>query len=111
MNIYFGTIGYIIISFPDNVTVLDSPIDSSNGCFFSVRLLSVLRGHLTSKDFYTRSYPLHYFLILFLEKWLSSGHLSNHISVLYSQLYNNLMRNGYGMSEAMTTYTNLLKEY
>ena len=48
--------------------------------FFSVRPLSVLRGHSvfssppqqpmteTSKDFYTRSYPLHYFLILFLEK-------------------------------------------
>ena len=32
VDIYFGTIGYIIISFPDNVTVLDSPIDSSNGC-------------------------------------------------------------------------------
>ena len=48
--------------------------------FFSVRLLSVLRGHRffhprhngqwppNSKDFYTRSYPLHYFLILKLEK-------------------------------------------
>ena len=47
--------------------------------FFSVRLLSVLRGHRffhprhngqwppNSKDFYTRSYPLHYFLILILE--------------------------------------------
>ena len=47
--------------------------------FFSVGLLSVLRGHSvfyprhngkrppTSKDFYTRSYPLHYFLILILE--------------------------------------------
>ena len=46
----------------------------------SVRLLSVLRGHSvfhpghngqwppTLKDFYTRSYPLHYFLILILEK-------------------------------------------
>ena len=49
--------------------------------FFSVRLLSVLHGHsgffhprhngqrrLTSKDFYTRFFPLHYFLILILEK-------------------------------------------
>ena len=49
--------------------------------FLSVRLLSVLRGHsvfssppqwpMTSdfeRIFYTRSYPLHYFLILFLEK-------------------------------------------
>ena len=48
--------------------------------FFSVRLLSVLRGHsfflpaTTANDlrlrrtFYTRSYPLHYFCILFLEK-------------------------------------------
>ena len=48
--------------------------------FFSVRLLSVERGHSffssrhngqwppTLKDFYTRSYPLHYFLILILEK-------------------------------------------
>ena len=48
--------------------------------FFSVQLLSVLRGHSffhphhngqwppTLKDFYTRSYPLHYFLILILEK-------------------------------------------
>ena len=41
--------------------------------FFSVRLLSVLRGHSvfsspTSKDFYTRSHPLHYFPILNLEK-------------------------------------------
>ena len=47
--------------------------------FFSVRHLSDLRGHSvffssqpqrppTSKDFYTRSYPLHYFLILILEK-------------------------------------------
>ena len=48
--------------------------------FFSIRLSSVLRGHsffsslpqgqwpLTSKDFYTRSYPLHCFLILILEK-------------------------------------------
>ena len=47
--------------------------------FFSVRLLLVLRVHSffhprhngqwppTSKDFYTRSYPLHYFLILILE--------------------------------------------
>ena len=45
---------------------------------FSIRLLSVLRGHsffssppqrpLTSKDFYTRSYPLHYFLILIFER-------------------------------------------
>jgi len=32
---------------------------------FAVRLLSVLRGH---SDFYTRSYPLHYFLTLILEK-------------------------------------------
>ena len=50
------------------------------GFFFSVRLLSVLRGHSvfhprnngqwppTSMDFYTRSYPLHYCLILILEK-------------------------------------------
>ena len=48
--------------------------------FFSVRLLSVLRDHSffhprhngqwppTSKDFYTRSYPLYYFLIFILEK-------------------------------------------
>ena len=48
--------------------------------FFNIRLLSVLRGYSffhprhndqrppTSKDFYTRSYPLHYFLILILEK-------------------------------------------
>ena len=48
--------------------------------FFSIRLLSVLRGHSflhphhngqwlpTSKDFYTWSYQLHYFLILILEK-------------------------------------------
>ena len=48
--------------------------------FFSVRLLSVERGLSvfssrhngqwppTLKDFYTRSYPLHYFLILILEK-------------------------------------------
>ena len=48
--------------------------------FFSVRLLSVLRCHSffhprhngqwlpTSKDFYTRSYPLHCFLIFILEK-------------------------------------------
>ena len=45
--------------------------------FFSVRLLSVLRGHSVfssppqepmTSDFYTRSYPLHYFLILILEK-------------------------------------------
>ena len=48
--------------------------------FFSVRLLSVLRGHSlfhphhdgqwpqNSKDFYTRSYPLYYFLIFILEK-------------------------------------------
>ena len=47
---------------------------------FSVRLLSVLRGYSvfsspphsqwppTSKDIYTRSYPLHCFLILILEK-------------------------------------------
>ena len=48
-------------------------------CFFSVRLCRfwvVIRFHPhhngqwppTSKDFYTRSYPLHYFLILILEK-------------------------------------------
>ena len=49
-------------------------------CFFSIRLLSVLRGYsgffipaTTANDLrlqriYTRSYPLHYFLILFLEK-------------------------------------------
>ena len=44
--------------------------------FFSVPLLSVLRSHSVfssppqrpMKDFYTRSYPLHYFLILILEK-------------------------------------------
>ena len=47
-------------------------------CFFSVRLLSVLHGQSfflshngqwppTSKDFYTRSYPLHYFVILTFE--------------------------------------------
>ena len=46
--------------------------------FFSVRLLSVLRGHsvfssppqwsMTSEDFYTRSYTLHYFLIFITEK-------------------------------------------
>ena len=48
--------------------------------FFCIRLLSVLRDHRffhprhdgqwppTSKDFYTRSYPLHYFLIFILEK-------------------------------------------
>ena len=48
--------------------------------FFSVRHLSVLRGHSffhplhsgqwppTLKDVYTRYYPLHYFLILILEK-------------------------------------------
>ena len=48
--------------------------------FFTVWLLSVRQGHLvfhphhngqwppTSKDFNTRSYPLHYFLILILEK-------------------------------------------
>ena len=48
--------------------------------FFNVRLWSALRGHSffhprhssqwppTSKDFYTRSCPLHYFLILILEK-------------------------------------------
>ena len=46
--------------------------------FLSIRLLSVLRGHSvflsppqgqwppTSKDFYIRSYPLHYFLIFIL---------------------------------------------
>ena len=57
-------------------------IKSQNLCllFFSVRLLSVLRGHLffsflpqrpmTSEfeGFLSRSYPLHYFLILILEK-------------------------------------------
>ena len=45
-------------------------------CFFSVRHLSVLRGHSifpsppqwALKDFYTRSYQLHYFLLLILEK-------------------------------------------
>jgi len=36
--------------------------------FFSILLLSVLRGLLTSKDFYTRSYPSPYFLILIIEK-------------------------------------------
>ena len=44
--------------------------------FFGVRLLAVRFFHprhngqwsQTSKDFYTRSYPLHYFLILILEK-------------------------------------------
>ena len=54
----------------------------SHTVFFSVRLFMVLRGHSffhprhngqwtppTSKDFYTRSYPLHYFLIsYFLRK-------------------------------------------
>ena len=49
--------------------------------FFNVRLMSVLRGHAfffypchngqwppTSNDFYSRYYPLHFFLILILEE-------------------------------------------
>ena len=78
--------------------------------FFRVRLLSVLRDHSffssppcqwppTSKDFYTRSYPLHYFLILLLEKepvfpfWMFSAKQGNYWYHFY---------NFFGMTRSLT---------
>ena len=82
-----------------------------NFFFFSVRLLSVVRGHWffhprhngqwppTSKDFYTRSYTLHYFLILFFRKsqYLPCSMLSAKQGHYWYHFYN-----AFGMTRSLT---------